>query len=132
MTANQPIPAEIHGQRYVSLTTFRKTGVGVPTPLWFAEESGRLYFMTRSDSGKYKRIRNNMGVRVAPCTMRGRVTGPAFDGLARILPETDWPRARQALEQKYWLMKLPFWSKQNIFFEVTVKGRTDVTSAPAK
>ena len=122
MPETQQIPPEIHGQRYVSLTTFRKTGVGVSTPLWFAEESGKLYFMTRSDSGKYKRIRNNAGVRVAPCTMRGRVTGPEFTGVARVLPEGDWQRARKALEKKYWLMKLPFWSKKNIFLEITLPG----------
>jgi uncharacterized protein len=127
-----PIPAEIHGQRYMSLTTFRKTGVAVPTPLWFTEESGRLYFMTRSDSGKYKRIRNNAGVRVAPCTMRGKVTGPEFAGTARILPEGDWPEARKALRRKYWLAKLPFWSKKNVFLEITLLGATGVTRSAVK
>ena len=128
----QPIPSEIHGQRYASLTTFRKTGAGVPTPLWFAEESGKLFFMTRSDSGKYKRIRNNANVRIAPCTIKGRVTGPQFAGVARFLPEGDWPRARKTLEQKYWLMKLPFWSKKNIFLEVELKGPTEITSPTVK
>jgi uncharacterized protein len=132
MPAPQPIPAEIHGQRYVSLTTFRKTGVAVPTPLWFTEDSGKLYFMTRSDSGKYKRIRNNAGVRVAPCTMRGRVTGPEFAGTARILPEADWPGARKALQRKYWLAKLPFWSQKNVFLEVTLQDATGVTTTSVK
>jgi len=132
MPASQPIPAEILGQRYVSLTTFRKTGVAVPTPLWFTEESGKLYFMTRSDSGKYKRIRNNAGVRVAPCTMRGRITGAEFIGTARILPEDEWPAARSALQRKYWLAKLPFWSKKNVFLEVTLQGATRVTTSPVK
>jgi uncharacterized protein len=132
MPAPQPIPAEIHGQRYVSLTTFRKTGVAVPTPLWFTEDSGKLYFMTRSDSGKYKRIRNNAGVRVAPCTMRGRVTGPEFAGTARILPEADWPSARKALQRKYWLAKLPFWSQKNVFLEVTLQDATGVTTTSVK
>jgi PPOX class probable F420-dependent enzyme len=128
----QPIPAEIHGQRYVSLTTFRKTGVAVPTPLWFTEESEKLYFMTRSDSGKYKRIRNNADVRVAPCTIRGRVTGPEFAGTVRIMPETEWPRARKALQEKYWLARLPCWSKKNVFLAVTLQGATAVTSPPVK
>jgi PPOX class probable F420-dependent enzyme len=132
MPAPQPIPAEIHGQRYVSLTTFRKTGVAVPTPLWFTEDSGKLYFMTRSDSGKYKRIRNNAGVRVAPCTMRGRVTGPEFAGTARILPEADWAGARKALQTKYWLAKLPFWSQKNVFLEVTLQDATGVTTTSVK
>ena len=41
-----PIPAEISGQKYLSLTTFRKTGAPVRTPLWFAEAGGKLYFLS--------------------------------------------------------------------------------------
>src|SRR5580765_185016 len=70
-----PIPAAIQDQKYVALTTFRKGGTGVATPVWFGEENGKLYVMTRSDMGKTKRIRNNPQVRVAPCTIRGTVTG---------------------------------------------------------
>jgi PPOX class probable F420-dependent enzyme len=70
-----PIPEEIAGQKYVSLKTFRKNGVGVATPVWFGEEGDKLYVMTRSDMGKTKRIRNNPQVRVAACTIRGTVTG---------------------------------------------------------
>lgn len=81
-----PIPKEIQNQKYVCLTTFRKSGVGVSTPLWFAEIDGKLYAMTRNDSGKYKRIRNNANVKVAPCTIRGKVIGPEFAGKAQILP----------------------------------------------
>ena len=69
-----PIPPEIQGRKYISLTTFRKTGQAVPTPVWFGEDDGKLYVMSRSDSGKSKRVRNNPQVRVAPCTMRGKVT----------------------------------------------------------
>jgi len=67
-----PIPAEIQGQRYISLATFRKSGVAVYTPIWFAEDRNKLYFMTNSKLGKCKRIRNNPQVKIAPCTMRGR------------------------------------------------------------
>jgi len=65
------IPPEIHGQKYLSLATFRKTGALVYTPIWFAEQDGRLYFMTSSKSGKFKRIRNNPSVKIGPCTMPG-------------------------------------------------------------
>ena len=116
------IPAEISGQKYISLTTFRKSGVPVRTPLWFAEAEGKLYFMTRNDSWKYKRIRNNPAVAVAPCTMRGKVTGPDFPAQARILPKQEWPMAKQVIVRKYWLMRLPFWSKHNEFLEITFAG----------
>jgi len=114
------IPAEIQGHKYVSLTTFRKTGVPVATPVWFGEDDGQLYVMTRSDSGKFKRLRNNSKVRVAPCTIRGKVTRPEFAATARILPKEDFPRARKAVHRKYWLARLPFWSKENIYIEITV------------
>ena len=72
MAAN--IPVEIRGQRYISLATFRKNGAAVHTPVWFAEEGGKLYVMTSDTTGKYKRIRNNSQVRIAPCTIRGKLT----------------------------------------------------------
>ena len=115
----KPIAPEIQEQKYISLASFRKNGAAVRTPVWFAEENGKLYVMTRSDSGKYKRIRNHPEVRIAPSTMRGKVTGPEFSATARILPPEDWPHARQALARKYWLMKVPFlWSKKNVFLEL--------------
>lgn len=116
---NGRIPAAISGQKYISLASFRKNGLAVYTPLWFAEQDGNLYVMTRSDSGKYKRIHNNPDVSVAPCTIRGKLTGPEFPAKARILPAEAWPAARKALARKYWLMRVPFlWSKKNVFLEI--------------
>ncbi|HKC70553.1 MAG TPA: PPOX class F420-dependent oxidoreductase [Terriglobales bacterium] len=111
--------ANVAGTKYLSLASFRKNGQAVRTPLWFAEQGGKLYFMTRDDSWKYKRIRNNPRVLVAPCTMRGRITGPDVEGRARILEPWEFPVARRALQRKYWLMRLPFWSKHNVFLEIT-------------
>ena len=93
-----PIPPEIQGQKYISLPRSAR-GAAVPTPVWFGEKDDKLYVMTRSDSGKYKRIRNNPQVRVAPCTMRGKITGPEFAATARILPPEDWPRARKTIKE---------------------------------
>ena len=114
------IPSAIRGQKYISLATFRKSGVPVYTPVWFAEENDKLYIFTNPKSGKVKRMRNNPQVQIAPSTMRGKITGPEFGGRATILPREEWPRARKLLEQKYWLMKLPFWSKDNVFIEIEV------------
>ena len=115
-----PSFANLAGQRYLSLASFRKNGQAVRTPLWFAEQEGKLYVMTRDDSWKYKRIRNNPRVLVAPCTARGRINGPDVEARARILPPAEFSAARQALRRKYWLMRLSFlWSKRNIFVEIT-------------
>jgi uncharacterized protein len=112
-------PTALHNRKYISLTTYRKTGVAVRTPVWFAEEDGRLQIFTNPNSGKIKRMRNNPAVSVAPCTIRGRVTGPEFPGRVRFLPPEQAAAARKLLEEKYWLMKVPFlWSKDNIFLEI--------------
>jgi uncharacterized protein len=114
------IPSAIRGQKYISLTTFRKTGVGVATPVWFGEQDGKLYVMTRSEMGKTKRVRNNPQVRVAPCTMRGKVTGPEFPATARLLPREDFAKARQPIDRKYLLARLtaPF-SRADAFLELS-------------
>lgn len=113
------IPNEIRGQSYISLTTFRKNGTGVPTPVWFGEKDGKMYVMTRPDSGKVKRIRNNPQVRIAPSTIRGKVTGPEFAAKARVLPESQWAEARKLINRKYWMARIPFlWSKNNAYLEL--------------
>lgn len=115
-----PIPPEIHGQRYISLATFRKTGVAVYTPVWFAEHGDKLYFMTNKKLGKVKRLRNNPNVRIAPCTIRGKITGPEFPATARFMPPEESARARSAIRAKYWLARLPFvWRNSNTYVEIT-------------
>jgi PPOX class probable F420-dependent enzyme len=114
------IPPEIRGQKYISLTTFRKTGAAVATAVWFGEQDDKLYVMTRSDMGKTKRIRNNSQVRVAPCTIRGKVTGPEFAATARLLPPDDFARARKPIDRKYLMARLtsPF-SRADAFVEIS-------------
>ena len=117
-----PIPKEIHGQKYVCLTTLRKSGAGVATPVWFAERDDKLYVKTRIESGKSKRIRNNPSVRVAPCTIRGKVIGPEFGGKAQILrPEQSGP-AREAINRKYFLARLSLWNSKNEYLEIEIAG----------
>ncbi len=114
------VPAEIHGQRYVSLVTFRKSGVAVYTPIWFAEDDNKLYSMTSGKSGKYKRIRNNPQVKIAPCTIRGKITGPEFPATVRILRPEEFARVRQAINAKYWLARVPFlWHNTDTYLEIT-------------
>jgi PPOX class probable F420-dependent enzyme len=113
------VPTPIQGRKYISLTTFRKNGAGVATPVWFGEQDGNLYVMTRSDMGKTKRIRNNPQVRVAPCTIRGKVTGAEFGATARILPPEEQARARQAINRKYWMARIPLvWARTDTYIEI--------------
>ncbi len=117
---SNPVPAQIQDQKYISLTTFRKNGTGVATPIWFGEEGDKLYFMTRSTMGKMKRIRNNPQVKVAPCTIRGKVTGPEFSATARILRVQDHSHARSLINRKYWLARITLlWSRTDTYVELS-------------
>jgi PPOX class probable F420-dependent enzyme len=114
------IPFPIAGQKYISLTTFRKTGVGVPTPVWFGEDNGKLYAMTRGTMGKAKRIRSNPQVRVAPSMIRGKVTGPEFSATARVLPPEEHKHARETINRKYWMARIPLiWARTDTYFEIS-------------
>jgi PPOX class probable F420-dependent enzyme len=114
-----PVPPEVRGKKYISLTTFRKSGAAVATPVWFGEEADKLFVMTRSDMGKTKRVRNNPQVKVAPCTIRGKVTGAEFSAAARILPKEEHAHARQAINRKYWAARMPLiWSRTDTYLEL--------------
>jgi uncharacterized protein len=94
-----PLP---HGT-YVSLTTFRRTGVPVATPVWAAPDGESLIVWTRADSGKVKRLRHTTRVTVAPCDIRGRVQGPAVEAAAEFVARAEWPQALAALRRAYGL-----------------------------
>ncbi len=66
---------QFKNQEFLSLETFRRNGIGVKTPVWFAQEGDTLYIWTVGDSGKIKRIRNNPQVKIAPCKRLGKITG---------------------------------------------------------
>src|SRR5215472_13493031 len=114
------VTIEIYGQKYVNLATFRRSGTAVHTPVWFGEANGKLYVMTSSKLGKYKRIRNNPKVTIAPCTMRGKIIGPEFPATVRILPPEEFQQARRLIKAKYWLARIPFlWRNTDAYLEIT-------------
>jgi PPOX class probable F420-dependent enzyme len=92
-------------QKYLNLETYRKTGVPVATPVWFAEANGTFYIYTLAHAGKVKRIRNNPKVRIVPCDARGHPTGEWVTAQARILDAHGAARGHQLLNQKYGWMK---------------------------
>lgn len=99
--------AVLEKQQYISLTTFRKSGQEVATPVWFAQVDHKLYVLTDKNSGKAKRIRNNPCVTVAPCNYRGKVLGPSIAGAVRVLGPDEAKAANQALNKKYsWKKRL--------------------------
>ncbi len=114
MTPDQDAPLAVLGRSpYVSLTTFRKNGTGVATPVWAASDGTELYVWTRADSWKVKRLRNDKRVVVTACDVRGRVKdgAPSAEGTARLLDADGLRTARRLLARKYtwqfWLTDVP-------------------------
>jgi PPOX class probable F420-dependent enzyme len=102
---------EISRSRYVSLTTYRKDGTPVATPVWHAERGGELFIVSDADAGKVKRIRNNGHVLVTVCGARGTIApgAPSAEGTARLLDETDTAAGRALIARKYVLSRVGNW-----------------------
>ena len=93
----------VHAQ-YLNLETYRKSGVGVRTPVWFAQQENVFYVYSAPDAGKVKRIRNNPQVAVAPCDFRGNLRGEWIRGSARICDPQQSTVGQELLRRKYgWL-----------------------------
>ena len=84
-----PAFLQLGDERFVSLTTFRKSGVGVSTPVWIAREGDALIVTTPSDTGKVKRLRNDPRVELRPSNRMGKVhpDAPVFRGSAEIIED---------------------------------------------
>jgi PPOX class probable F420-dependent enzyme len=89
--------ASIADERFVSLTTFRKSGEAVSTPVWIARDGNALIVTTPDGTGKVKRLRNNPRVELRPSDRMGRVAdgSPVVAGSAEIV-DTDDARENQA------------------------------------
>lgn len=92
---------EIGDAKYVLLTTYRRDGSPVATPLWAAPAGDRLLMWTVADSWKVKRIRRNPRVTVAACDVRGTPRGDAVEATATILDGRATAQARDAIAKRY-------------------------------
>ena len=87
--------------KYLSITSFKRNGVGVATPVWFVQEGGRLLVQTEADSGKVKRIRHNPHIMIAPCTATGRMLADPVPARAELLGDAELGRVERLLAAKY-------------------------------
>jgi PPOX class probable F420-dependent enzyme len=105
MDARIPSPelaAALARARYMYVTTYSRAGKPGTVPTWLWPHDGDVYFTTRRDSLKARRIQNDGRVTVHV----GTKDGPAFEGRA------EWVDGRADLEtallsdyrRKYWLL----------------------------
>ncbi len=98
----------ISDEKYISSTTYRKSGAAVSTPTWIVPlDGGRVGFWTSSRSGKYKRLRNNPSITIQPSDSRGRVkdgTGPVDGSVQLITSGADFDAIQNKVKAKYGFM----------------------------
>ena len=119
------------------LTTFRRDGTPVGTPINPVVAGDRIYFRTWNTTGKLKRIRNNPLVTLAPSTLGGRPTGPAILARARILEGAEARHAARLLGGKFpiihsWLIPLGhrLMGKKTVHLELTPIGPEGSATSP--
>ncbi|WP_371573962.1 PPOX class F420-dependent oxidoreductase [Streptomyces sp. NBC_01314] len=87
--------------KYLLITTYRKNGTTVPTPVWVVRDGDALGIWTVADSWKVKRIRNRADVLVGPCDVRGNPTGDSVPATAEILDAAGSAAYRGLMARKY-------------------------------
>ena len=105
------VPAEIAASKQISLTTYRKDGTPVSTPVWHVAEGNTLTTVSTADAWKVKRIRNNPRVEVTPCDIRGKIApgAVAVSGTAELLPASETEKARRLMERRYVSARIGGW-----------------------
>ena len=130
MTSLSTIDA-LAAEPFVSLTTFRRNGTPVATPVWIARDGGTLVVYTLEDSGKVKRLRRDPRVELRPCNRRGVVspgTAPV-PGVAEVV--TRSAQHVDALRRKYGLQhriamvfeRLTPWRGERVILQITLSDR---------
>jgi uncharacterized protein len=97
--------AAVKNTKTILLTTYKRDGTAVGTPVSIAFDGDRAFFRSYHKAWKTKRLRNNPEVQVAPCTLRGRPTGPAVYARAILLDGAQARLAAQALARRHRLLQ---------------------------
>lgn len=124
------MPDSLTHARYFSLKTFRKSGIPVATPVWFAENQGTYYCFSASKAGKVKRLRRSSQAEIAPCDIKGKLLGEWLPAQATFVENPqELESAYALLSQKYgWQMGLV-----NFFSKLTgrIHQRTMIAVCPS-
>lgn len=114
--------ADVGRARCIALTTYKRDGTAVVTPIWLNVIGDRILVTTPAESGKVKRVRNDSRVTFARCTQRGRVVGPEFAGTARILPPERTADVLKAKRRRYFSARFIQWlpsARDQVAIEIT-------------
>ncbi len=107
-----PLPGDldvVNANQYVQLTTFRRTGAPVSSPVWVARDGAELVVITVEGTGKLKRLAHTSRVELRPCDFRGRVPegAPTYAGTAVVDRSPEGVAAvKRAMARKYLMARL--------------------------
>lgn len=104
MKHTDTVLGELAAGKYLLLTTFRRDGRAVPTPVWVMRDGRTLAVWSAADTGKVKRIRNGGQVTAAPCDWRGKPLGASVPGFAEVLAPDESAHFTALMTRKYGLV----------------------------
>ena len=88
-------------QKYINLETYKKDNTPVKTPVWFVIDKGLVYVITRENTGKVKRLKNNQNVRIVPCSFKGEIKDEWVNGNAQKITGSEADMAINLRKKKY-------------------------------
>ena len=122
-------------QKYINLETCRKNGETVRTPVWFVVIDELIYIVTRENTGKVKRIKNNHNVKIMPCTFRGKQVGMWTSGQATFVKNEEaekaikWTHNAKIETVGYYMIGLPQETPETIRKTIEFAKKLDCTYA---
>jgi uncharacterized protein len=101
MSSPSDLISRFSGHQYIILETYRKSGQAVATPVWFTIDGNKILVVTRSETGKVKRLRKNSKVRIVPSGMRGGPKGEWLNGKGVLATPEELEHALKQRKKKY-------------------------------
>ena len=93
--------APLESARTILLTTYKRDGTPVATPVSIAFAGDRAFFRSYDKAWKTKRLRNNPEVEVAASTLRGKPSGTPVHARATLLDGEQARIAARALARRH-------------------------------
>jgi uncharacterized protein len=124
--------APVAGAKYIQLTTFRRDGTAVATPVHVVADGDTAFFRTWNVSGKAKRLRHTSAVQIAPATFRGRPLGSPLPAEAHLLEGEPSERAAGMLARKHPILHgrlIPWYHRRRGWTTQQYRLRRPVTTA---
>ncbi|MEO7071315.1 MAG: PPOX class F420-dependent oxidoreductase [Nostocoides sp.] len=104
MTTDPQLIDMVVAAKYVALTTWRRNGAAVTTPVWIARDGDELVVISEANVGKTKRLNRGGPVALQPCSMRGELMAgaPVINGTGRVVRDAaDVKAVQRAIRAKY-------------------------------